>query len=356
MTFTKTLDDVADIVGQDDAGKWDAIVPAREVTLQHGRLWFPQATGEGHDMGLALSDWATSQACQRLGMPAGYFKRCPIHLQDAQFNHWAMMEQSYRSGDGDDSSTPSGSWLLRSKGATVRGVLSPRYQKLDNRQVLDSLLPVIRDSRYEVGLVDVSPEAFHLRLIQPNLWRDVLPDDRLFVGVHLTNSEVDLRAVTVDAVVWRLVCTNGLMHKVEGKSLLRQRHVRVEPARFLLLLEGAIAQATLVAAAFLEQMALSVRTPVPDIEGAVDYLAEVWNLPKQTAEYVKFGLLGEKQGDSLYGLVNAFTAAAQKLGIEERVELESLASTLIDTPTAGKGARFVREHILAPKVAPLTSV
>lgn len=353
MHFTKTLGDVCDIVETDDSGKWDTIVPVREMTLQHGRLWFPQANGEGHDMGLALSEWATSQACNRLGMPAGYFKRCPDHLRDAQFNHWKEQETVYRVVEEDNTSSPSSCWLLRSKGATVRGVLSPRYAKLDNRQVLDTLMPVVKDSQYKVGLVDVSAEAFHLRLIQPNLWRDVLPDDRLFVGIHLTNSEVGLRAVTVDAIVWRLVCSNGLMHRVEGKSLLRQRHVRIEPSRFLSLLEGAISQATMVAAAFIEQMALSVKTPVPDPEGAIDYLAKIWNLPKQTAEYVKFGLMGEKQGDSVYGLVNAFTSAAQKLSIEERVELESLASVLVDTTNTSKAALDLRNRILAPKVTPL---
>ena len=44
-------------------------------------------------------------------------------------------------------------------------------------------------------------------------------------GLHIANSEVGKRSVTVDALVYRLVCTNGLIRLVKGKSLLHRRHV-----------------------------------------------------------------------------------------------------------------------------------
>jgi hypothetical protein len=350
VAFSRTLDDVRDMVASDDAGKHDYLVPVKEIALQHGRLFLPGADDDG--MGFALTAWATAQACGKLGIPVGYFNRCPTELQDAQFNHWRQQEETLRKIAASAEAKDAAKWTVRVKNAMVRGVLSARYDKLDNRQLLDALLPVVSRSggRFQVSLVEMTQESFHLRLVDPRISRDVLPGDRLLVGIHLANSEVGFRAVTVDAVVWRLVCQNGLVRRVAGKSLLRQRHIHVADARFIPLLEEAIAQATILAAGFIEQMALAVKTPVPDPEKAIAYLGQMWGLTKQTQEYILLALLGEpKTGmqDTLYGLVNAVTNAAQRLSIDDRFQLETLASVLIDTSATSKNDYDLRQRILS---------
>ncbi len=346
MPFSKTLDDACDIVASDDLHKWDSIARCHTVSLCNGRLMFPDATSDGHDNGLALSPWAMAQACTKLGLPTAYFKRCPAHLQDANFNYWNQTQEVARQLSKSDVD-PDEAWLLRAKGGTVRGVLSPRYAKLDNRQLMDTLLPMLRHRNYKVGLIQLTGEALHLRLVDPMITRDVLPDDRLMVGIHIANSEVGLRAVTVDALVFRLVCTNGLIRRINHKSLLKQRHIHVKEARFGEMLEDALQQATIVAAGFIEQMALAVKTPVPDPDKAIDHLAQMWNLPKSTVDMVKFTLFGESQAETLYGLVNALTQSAQRLNIEERVEIETLASVLIDTTSTTAADQQLRARILS---------
>ena len=74
------LDEVCDRVSADDAGKHDSLVPIREVSMQHGRIYWPGADDDG--FGFALSPWAMGQACTKLGMPAAYFGRCPKELQE----------------------------------------------------------------------------------------------------------------------------------------------------------------------------------------------------------------------------------------------------------------------------------
>jgi hypothetical protein len=347
--FSKSLDDVREQVVQDDTHKWDALVPCRQLLLHDGRLYFPQAQQDaGFDSGLAMSPWAVSQACAKLGIPAAYFKRCPARLQDENFNHWNRMGEIGRQLSKADAD-PDAAWLVRSKGGTARGVLSPRYARLDNAQLLEALFPVLSGTRYQVGLVQLSSESFHLRLVDPGICREVLPDDRLMVGVHLANSEVGLRAVTVDALVFRLVCTNGLIRRVNQKSLLKQRHIHVSEPRFRQMLEAAVSEAVVVAAGFIEQMALAIRTPVPDPEHAVKTLQQAWNLPQATADMVRFSLYGESRPETLYGLVNAVTQAAQRLGsTDERFELETLAGVLIDTTSTGAAETALRRRVLAP--------
>jgi hypothetical protein len=345
----KTLADVREQVERDDEGKWDSIARCQTLTLHQGRLVFPEASEQGYDSGLALTPWATSQACQQLGLPAAYFKRCPAFLKDQNFNYWQRFyDVGHQLGKADQE--PDAAWMLRCKGGAVRGILSPRYAKLDNRQLLDALFPLLSSTRYHVSLAQLTPESFHLRLIDSTIARDVLPGDRLFVGIHVANSEVGLRAVTVDALVFRLICTNGLIRRVNEKSLLRQRHIHVADARFRELLERAIREAVTVAAGFIEQMALAVKTPVPDPEQAILMLGQAWNLPQSTQELIRFALLGEprtSEQESLYGLTNALTSAAQRLGIEERFTLETLAGLLIDTTSPSAAAHSLRTRLLS---------
>lgn len=345
MPSLKTLGDVRDQVAYDDRGKHDHVVRVPDLTLHGGRLFVPNADDDG--FGLALTPWATMQACQRLGIPTAYFNRCPTRLKDDQFNHWRGDEDTLKRTSPDD--PDSASWLIRAKDSTTRGVLSARYQKLDNGQVMDALLPALAGSRYQVRLAQITGESFHVRLVEPGICRDVLPGDKLLVGIHVANSEVGLRAVTIDAVVFRVICDNGLVRRIAGKSLLRQRHIHVDTARFVPLLTDAIGQATLVAAAFIEQMAQSAKAFVPDPDKAIAHLGDTWNLTKETQEFIRLALLGEPrtaQQDTLYGLVNAVTNAAQRLPIDDRFHLETLASALVDATSDSAADRSLRGHIL----------
>jgi hypothetical protein len=343
----RTLDDVADLVGKDDVGKWDRIVPVRTLTLHQGRLLFPEALADGHDAGLELSDWATGQACQRLGIPAPFFKKNPAHLRDALFNHWKGQTELRRTLTKGDEEASQEDWLLRCKGAGVRGVLSKSYSPLDNRQLVEALFPLLKGRPYRVQMAEIQEQSFHLRLVDMNLGRDMLPGDRCFVAVHIANSELGLRAVSVDAAVLRLVCANGLVRKVAGRSLLRQRHLHVDHARFRQLLEEAMREAVVVAAGFLEQVALSVKTPVADPERAIDVLADAWQLPKQVIDYAKFALYGESPQGTAYAVMNALTNAAQRLPVDERFALESLAALVVDPRPESLASARLRERALS---------
>jgi len=351
MRFSRTLAQVREQIEADDAPKWDSLVPCRQLTLHHGRLVFPQAQHDGHEQGLSLTPWALSQLCQKLGIPAGYVKKCPPHLQDANVNYWNQSEKIGRQFDKADAD-PDQAWLLRARGNTLRGVLSSRYAKLDNAALLDTLLPIVGGTRYQVGLAQLTPESFHLRLIDPLIARDVLPDDRFLVGVHIANSEVGLRAVTVDAIVYRLVCSNGLVRRVNSRSLLRQRHYQVSEPRFADLLAQAVQEAVTVAAGFIEQMALAARTPLPNPEGALALLGQVWSLSQATQEQVRFALYAEKPEGTLYALVNSLTLASQQLGPDDRFHLETLAGVLVDANSPSRADQSLRARVLSPAPVP----
>jgi Domain of unknown function (DUF932) len=384
MNDRKSFGEVREAIAADDLGKWDATARRQDIRLKDGKLAFPLDTLGEHWEHLAPTSWAVSQLCARLGIPAGYFRKCPSVLQDVQANYWlragserhdlirrsnghqettenghASVDDPFgeaESGNGceptDCCQNPQEQWLLRAKGGTLRAVLSERYSPLDNAALMECLAPLL-DSRYRVDWFGLSDESLHLRIIDPERAREVLPNDELSVGIHLANSEVGLRSVTVDALVYRLVCSNGLIKLVKGKSLLRKRHIHLAQPRFVAALEEALESAFVTAEGFLEQMRQTAQQPVHDVESTIKRLSERWNLTDATREAVKDALKREPAPlqETLYGVVNAFTSAAQRLPDEQRYDLEVLAGRLADHGVAA----YAPHHESEPDIRPIST-
>jgi hypothetical protein len=425
---------VRERIATDDKGKWDLVLPREEVLMKDGRILFPDCKVYECETGLYTSPWAIGQMCSRLNIPAAYFRRCPAHLRDAQFNYWvdrrrfdlasahnaetfadedpwdgngigtsngnsanghpndsepAEYHNGYSQGHANGSSNgdtlhslsthwPRGLtnghhfaggiyagamsneyikpeyWLLRAKGDSLRAALSDRYTPLDNRTLVDCLHRTL-PSHLQVEWLALDDESFHLRIIDPTLGRDVLPDDRILAGLHIANSEVGKRSVTVDAMVYRLVCSNGLIKLVKGKSLLCQRHVSVSTPHFIALLRQALGMALSTANGFLEQLALSTQLPVPDVEGEIKTLSEQAHMGESFLGQVKASLQRERsdQQETVFGLTNALTAAAQTLDAEKRYEMEVFAGRLLERKAVqslnGNGKSSARSAIEAAK-------
>jgi len=333
-----TVEDVRERTLTDDHDKWDVLADPRDMYLMDGRLSFQRPYASTQATSLRPGAWATGQMCRRLGIPTPYFRRCPPSLQDRQFNYWLHDAPA----SPDSGPHASDRWFLRCKGDALRGVLSERYSCLDNVDLMQSLEPAL-DSRYRVGWFALTEESFHLRLLDYRLAREVLPDDRLVAGIHVANSEVGRRAVTVDALVFRLVCTNGLIRLVRGASLMNRRHVALSRPQFEAGLHQAIRDALESGVDFMERLAAATTRPVQDVDSTIRRFSSQWSLSQATETNIRQALLTESsaQQETVYGVVNAVTNAAQSLPPDERYSLEALASTLLD----GAAARSAREPL-----------
>lgn len=321
---------VTDQVTADDQGKWDLLLSRDTLRFENGRLGFPRRMAEGHPNNLALTPWATGQFCQKLGMPAAYFRRCPPVLQDVQANHWLhagdALPQGGSEGNGDLR------WLLRAKGETLRGVLSERYTRIGNRETLGALAPLLSE-KFQVRWFALTDESLHLRLTDPKLIRDVLPGDPVMAGLHIGNSEVGSRSITVDAMVYRLVCQNGLVRLVKGKSVFQQRHIGINPREMREALSNAVREAVMQSTAFIERLIDATRVTIDDPYGVIATIASDWILSRKVEMQIREALELEptRQQGTLYGLVNAVTQVAQSLAPDERYTLETLAARLLES-------------------------
>ncbi len=385
LTPTGDLALVHERVRKDALDKWDALTPRALIRLHHGRVWFPEAAQSDFAASLKPTPWATAQVCQKLGIPAGYFRKCPPHLQDLQFNHWirqAVRGQEAPAGDecgedddplaperADEDAPPEGlpldiepfeertglalsdPWLLRMKGDVLRGVLSARYARLDHDLLLDCLTPLLPQG-FTVDWFSLDDTGLHLRLVDTRRPLTVLPGDDLFSGIHVANSEVGRRAVTVDALVYKLVCQNGLIRQVKGKSLLYRRHFHFSAPRFREALEGAVLGALDEAGRFVEQIREAARTPVPDVAAVLELLGRQAALSKNFLEAAERSLRSERAGqqETVWGLANGLTQAAQALSPDDRYGVETLAGHLIERGPPKLPARGTAPALTAPAI------
>ncbi len=198
-----------------------------------------------HIENLHPTPWALRQLCERLGIPAGYFARCPAVLQDVQANHWlrhpapssVLRRRVQGLSDVEANGSPrplrqlaAARSLRRTARCVERALRPPRQRRAD--AVSAPTAEQQFQARFQVGWFGLSDESLHLRLVDTTIGRDVWHDDRLMAGIHIANSEVGKRAVTVDALIFRLICQNGLIRLVNGRSLLRRRHVSLDPNGF----------------------------------------------------------------------------------------------------------------------------
>lgn len=315
MKPTCTYQEVVERTLATASQSWDKIVPATDIQLSNGMVVLHSTNGDRRE--LSATTWAEGQLCAKLGIPAQYFRRCPPELQDAQFAYW--MDRLCESKPKP--------MLLRGCGETVRGILSSRYARIDNIQLVEAARPLA-----EQGLVPVwfeeSDASFHLRLVDPSPIGEAKPGDPLFRGVHIANSEVGKRTLSVDAIVYRQVCANGLVRLVKNRSVLARRHVgtilNLGPTVL-----AAAEQALSLGAETAQALAATRTKPVADPEGEVERLGAAWDLSEDVQESIVRQLSYEPEPETAFGLINAITAAAQRQEPDNRFRLESLAGSLL---------------------------
>lgn len=330
MTTTLDRSDVLEQIHADAKGKWDKKHRVTNLALRAGRLSV-EGDGEQGDE-FELNAWSSGQLCQQLGIPAAYFRRCPVELQDAQANFWLQDLIARREVDSGPRSNGPLKWLLRGKNDQVRGILSERYARLDNLDLVPILEPFLNDG-FSIAGFSLTDVSFHLRLIRPSSRRLIRLGDEAMAGIHISNSEVGLRALTVDALVYRLVCTNGLIRTVNGKNHLHQRHIGIADAALADRFQSAAQSALDAANSGVEAFAHSVSITVEDPEEVITRFADRHDLTDEFAKTVLMRLAQEPAAiqSTQYGVINALTSAAQlKESPDDRYRIEQLAGSLLN--------------------------
>lgn len=288
---------------------------------------------------LQLSDLALQQFCQRIEYPLGLLKRLPPNLNNLNVN-WILQN----SGQHDDRTS-----LLRTvRDGQVRAVLGSRYTPLDDLEVLELCAPFIKDGivRWE-GFGEVST---HLSIS----WPGTDTETGLERGVHIMNSEVGMRSVTIMAVAYRPACANILPASSMGRAggagesdvFLRrnpfnggkaQKAEQFSGWRFSHTgdrgrLEAFITQAMEDSVGKYEGIVAKYRQGLNEQIDAIQAITDLSGAGGLTQEQLRQALtaLAEEYSPTVTGVANAFTKSAQyQHDPEERALMQSLGATAL---------------------------
>jgi len=184
---------VEELLIEDDRSKWDRKALARTLRIvDEGAL---ELNGDGGSERFTLSELATSQMCQRLGIPVPYYRRLPDQLRAMVANY-----DFDRLGDS--------AFLLRGKNEWIRAFLSGNYIAYNNGQVAETVHELLRAAAISVKSLVLEETHLFLKVISEEVGDGA---SRLKAGVMIGNSEVGMGSISIEPFVFRLACTNDLV-------------------------------------------------------------------------------------------------------------------------------------------------
>ena len=269
---------------------------------------------EGHFGSVEMSDWAMGQFCSKIGVPGNYIQKLITdgYYDLAQNNVNTYLKEQYGGG-----------FKLREYDGKLDAVVSPRYSPFDSDRILDIITSTIDIEHYKLKGSYISDERLHLRLIG----RDTIPinGEDLFPGIFIDSSDVGRNILIVSFGIYKQVCTNGLIISKAGGILFKQKHIGISEEEFILGLSNGLSGVDeLVSSA--ENWINNARIKEMSLEDISTKLKAI-SLADEEEKILE--LMDTHYDRTRWGLINGITEIAQNYTLDRRVELETVAGTLL---------------------------
>ena len=239
--------------------------------------------------------------------------------------------------------------LLRTMDGKARAFLSNRYRRIDNLDIARVVLPIIGEmegARFES--CEITDDRMYLKVVNPRLQAEVVPGDVVQAGIMISNSETGLGAVNIQPLIYRLVCSNGMVVNEAGTrrahigrvnttdvnfALYSQQTLDAEDRAFVLKIQDTVRAAVDEArfSTVLERMRESKQAQLntQDLPGLVKLAGYSFGILEEEGKGVLQHLI--EAGDfTLYGLANAVTRFSQDVESYDRAtKLEEIGYSVM---------------------------
>jgi hypothetical protein len=291
----------------------------------------------------APTSWAHQQIASYLDIPKAYYDKLESsdkNLLAQNVNHW-MNEKPQ-----DDRR------LLRTVDGKLRGLLSPRYRRLDSYDLINVVFPILQKNNFQVVSAEYTEKRLYIKATLPSLRADIKVGDTMQYGVMVSTSDVGAGSLRIEPYNLRLACMNGMV----TQSALKKYHVGREVGGDEMM--EVLSDETLNAdddAFWLKVRDVLLDSIRPEtFQREVDKMKEAAHRPianlnlievvkkattragitsKIIREDIVAALASGNQGAGLtqWGLVNSFTAAAkaESLSYDDSVDLERAGGNLL---------------------------
>ena len=281
---------------------------------------------------LEVNAIAHRQIGTHLKIPAAYYDKMLEEYPELlaqNVNAWFQREPAVR--------------MVRTIDGTARAFLSNRYRRIDNLDIAGIVLPVLQEMEgMHFESCQLTDSRMYIKVVNTRLEAEVVPGDIVQSGIIISNSEVGLGSVSIQPLVYRLVCSNGM---VVNDAQTRRNHVgRVNEASENYQLYS---EKTLEAddKAFAMKIQDTVRAVVDEVRftrvvnmntaavpGIVKLVSKDFHITDDESSGVLQRLI-EGNDLTLYGLSNAVTRHSQDVKDYDRATaLEGIGYNILSMP------------------------
>jgi hypothetical protein len=336
MKSGRSLIDLAQELQRQSEAKRDFLAPTTTLVLN------PDQKLELNAESFTIAKHAHGQIAQRLGIPDRYYSKMLAEKPDllaTNVNTWFNHNPEKR--------------LVRTLDGNVRAFLSDRYRRLDNDDLAQAVLPLLGEMGGAECIVscEVTLNRLYIKALNPRLELEVKPGDVVQAGICITNSEIGLGALRVEPLIYRLVCSNGMISPdysqkryhvgkaIEGSEdayeLFSDATLQADDRAFWMKVQDTVRAAIDLTkfSQIVERMREATHQPITGHPGkAVEVAAKHLGLNQTETGGVLTHLI--QGGDlSAYGLLNAITRTSQDLPDYDRAtELERMGSQVLALP------------------------
>ena len=214
MKYGRTLTEMAMELDRQMKAKKDYLVDTRSLTFDVGEngAMLSMNNGAGMTTILGINEIAHDQIGTALGIPSKYYDKMRKEnpsLLATNVNSWFNQDPKMR--------------MVRTLDGTARAFLSDKYRRIDNFEVAQTVLPIIADMPdARIESCEITDSRMYIKVVNPRLTTEITKGDIVQSGILITNSEVGMGSLTVQPLVYRLVCTNGM---VVNDAKMRKYHV-----------------------------------------------------------------------------------------------------------------------------------
>lgn len=339
-----SLQELALELHRQNNAKADFLVDTRSIRLDayDSEVFLQMHDNESRPLEpLDVNSIAHQQIATYAGIPAPYYRRMleeHPQLLAHNVNEWLQRKPAQR--------------MLRTMDGTARAFLSNRYRRIDNMEIAEIVLPELQKLEGAVfESCQITETRMYIKVVNPRLQAEVTPGDIVQAGVIISNSEVGQGSVSIQPLVFRLVCSNGMVindaqtkryHLGQASStdgnleIYSNDTLAAIDTAFIKQMRDTVAAAVDQArfARVIDQMRTARETAMntQDIPNLIQLTGKEFGITESERSGVLQHLI-EGKDLSLYGLSNAVTRYSQDVDSYDRAtELEGIGYKILTMP------------------------
>ena len=341
MKYGRTLRELAIELDRQRNAKRDFLLDTRNIIMDStadGQQLTLQNPNQHTNIMLNVNDVAHRQIGTALGIPAKYYDKMraenPELLAD-NVNGWFNHTPSTR--------------MVRTLDGTARAFLSDRYRRIDNYEIAEAVLPIIADiPEARVESCEVTEERMYIKVVNPRLETEVAPGDLVQSGILITNSEVGMGSMAIQPLIYRLVCTNGMVvndaatrryhigrgnEAAEDYTLYSSDTLAADDKALMLkvrdTVKAVVDQTRFEKVVQMMRAARNAKITTNDIPQMIELASSDYGFTKKEGSSILDHLIRDGEF-SLYGLANAVTRTAQDVESYDRsTAMESIGYSIL---------------------------